>query len=59
MRPEPHAEIQMIHDRYISLIDKNLEVWYTYKQKAKEMGMALGPQTKFFRKQSNKLKQFK
>lgn len=59
MSPELHTEIQMIQDRYLPLINKNFDVWYTYKQKAKDMGMAIGSQTKFFLKQSNKLKQFK
>jgi regulator of sirC expression with transglutaminase-like and TPR domain len=59
MSPELHMEIQMIQDRYLPLINKNLEVWYAYKQKAKDRGIALGPQTKFFLKQSNKLKQYK
>ena len=59
MSVELFTEIRMIQDRYLPLIENNLEAWYTYKQKAKDMGMAVGPQTKFFLKQTKKLKQFK
>lgn len=57
--PELYTEIEMIKERYIPLIEKNLEVWYTLKEKAKERGIAFGTQSKFFERQTNKLKQFK
>jgi len=59
--PELQNDIEAIRERYLPIIEKNLEVWYTLKEKAKDMGMATGlqTQTSFFKKQTKKLQQFK
>lgn len=59
MSAEQLSEIQQIREKFLPLMNKDLEVWYTCKEKAKDMGMAVGPQTSFLMRQTNKLKQFK
>lgn len=58
MSVELYSEIDFIKEQYLPKIEKNLKVWYTYKQKAKDMGMVFGSQNDFFKKQTKKLDQF-